>query len=264
MVLNRKELKKITHSFNSISSRMMRVSYDEYNIVLKKFITFIDSNDLILDYINTGYDSDFDVESEYKKVVESNGELHFDFGSSMEEESYRIYETLKYILKNDLKVHFAMSRQYRGISKFQEIVKEFNNRVLLVLINNIEDYLTKVGIDMGLDENMTFNVSGGQVNISNDNSTINATQNNGVEVEKVDQIIKNIKENLKDLSSEDAETVVDAIDMVRDEIAKPEPKGNIISSGIKLLSSIITTVNGIPILANNLQLFIDLASKYIH
>lgn len=262
--MNRKELKKITHSFNSISSRMMRVSYDEYNIVLKKFIDFIDNNELILDYINTGYDSDFDVVGHYKEVVESNGELHFDFGLSMEEESYKIYETLKYILKNDFKIHFAMLRQYRGISKFQEIIKEFNNRVLLVLINNIEDYLTKVGIDMGLDENMVFNVSGGQVNIANDNSTINATQNNGIEINKLDEIIKNIKGNLNDLSSEDSQTVVDAIDMVRDEIAKSKPKSNIINSGIKLLAPIITIANGIPVLASNLQLFIDLVSKYIH
>lgn len=54
MDLNKKELKKIMHNFNSISSRIMRVNYDEYNIVLKKFIAYIENNLIILDYINQG------------------------------------------------------------------------------------------------------------------------------------------------------------------------------------------------------------------
>ena len=48
MDLNKKELKKIMHSFNSISSRMMRVNFDEYIIVLKKFIDYIDNNPIII------------------------------------------------------------------------------------------------------------------------------------------------------------------------------------------------------------------------
>ena len=48
MDLNKKELKKIMHNFNSISSRIMRVNYDEYNIVLKKFIAYIENNLIIL------------------------------------------------------------------------------------------------------------------------------------------------------------------------------------------------------------------------
>ena len=47
MDLNKKELKKIMHNFNSISSRIMRVNYDEYNIVLKKFIAYIENNLII-------------------------------------------------------------------------------------------------------------------------------------------------------------------------------------------------------------------------
>lgn len=39
-----------------------------------------------------------------------------------------------------------MFRQYRSLSNYQDIVKEFNNRIVLVLINNIEAYLMKVGI----------------------------------------------------------------------------------------------------------------------
>lgn len=195
--MNRKELKKISHDFNSISSRMMRVAFDEYNVVLKKFMDFIDRNEIIKSYINLGYDSNFNVEKEWKLVVNEEGYI-FDFGPSVQQESYQIYKLLEYILENVMDPCFSFCSIY-GERKFQDGVKEFNDRVLLVLIGNIEDYLIKVGIDMGLDENVVWNVNGGQVNVASGNATINATQNNGVNGKELDDIIKGIIENLTDL-----------------------------------------------------------------
>lgn len=49
-----------------------------------------------------------------------------------------------------------------------EKLKDFNNRVTMVLIRNIETYLTKIGIDMGIDENVSYNITvkDGQINIA--------------------------------------------------------------------------------------------------
>lgn len=68
-----KELKKLMYSFNTVSSRMMRVSYEEYN-----------------------------PEEDFKLVSrdDSDEEYVFNFGPSSEIESYQIYEILKYILEN--------------------------------------------------------------------------------------------------------------------------------------------------------------------
>lgn len=52
--------------------------------------------------------------------------------------------------------------------------------------------------------------------------------------------------------------------MIQEEILKPEPKGKIISNGIKLLAPIITIANGIPVLVDNLQKFITIVSNFIH
>ena len=46
------------------------------------------------------------------------------------------------------------------------------------------------------DNNMTFNVNGGQVNFAKDNATIYAIQNDGINVNELDSIIKGIMENL--------------------------------------------------------------------
>lgn len=45
------------------------------------------------------------------------------------------------------------------------------------------------------DKNMTFNMNGGQFNYAKDNAIINATQNNGVSANELDEIIKGIMNN---------------------------------------------------------------------
>lgn len=233
----------------------MRVQFDEYGSVLKKFVDYIESNEIIMQYICMGDTGEYDAKTDWELVVEKDGYM-FDFGPSVEEESFQIYSTLKYINENIMYPYRAFFRIY-GEKQYQDNVKQFNDRVVLVLINNINDYLTGIGIDMGFDENIVWNVNGGQVNIASGNATINATQNKGVNNAELESIIKNIMDNVFELDKKDADTIIDSVEMIREEIMKPEPKRNIISSGIKLLVSMISIANGIPALAENIQKFID-------
>ncbi|MGX8797651.1 hypothetical protein ACR6HW_16565 [Fusibacter sp. JL298sf-3] len=70
-------------------------------------------------------------------------------------------------------VELAMAMGYSSSRSFQDKVKGFNDRVVMVLIRHIERYLTKIGIEMGIDEKVTYSIAieNGQVNIANDNST---------------------------------------------------------------------------------------------
>lgn len=262
MELNRKELKKISHDFNSISSRMMRVTYNEYNMVLKKFLDFIDKNEIIKNYINLGFDSDFDEKKEWNLVVHEEGYM-FDFGPSIEQESYQIYMVLRYILDNIEEPHFSFYSIYCN-KVWQDNVKDFNDRVVLVLIGNIEDYLTKVGIDMGLDENVVYNVNGGQVNVASGNATINATQNNGVSASELDDIIKGITDNLSKLEKENADEIADVVEMAKNELEKSEPKASRLRNCLALIAPMFTIANGIPTLVTNLQRLQEYISSYIH
>ncbi len=262
MELNRIELKKITHDFNIISSRMMRVKHDEYNMVLKKFIAFIEENEIINDYIISGKTIEYDAEADYLAVTRGNGAKNFDFGPSVEEENFQIYSLLKYCLEKNVDISWGFLFVY-GVRKRQEAVKEFNDRVLLVLIQNIEGHLTKIGYDMGMDEKTYWNVAGGQVNIANDNATVNAIQNNGASADEINKLVAGIIDNLGDIDSDTSETIVDAVNMIKEELMKPAPKRNILSSGIKLLAPIITIVNGTPTLADNIQALITYVSNLI-
>lgn len=233
----------------------MRVQFDEYGTVLKKFVDYIESNEIIMQYICMGDTGEYDAKTDWDLVVTKEGYM-FDFGPSVEEESFQIYSILKYINENIAVPYHSFFSIY-GERKWQDNVKQFNDRVVLVLINNINDYLTGIGIDMGFDENIVWNVNGGQVNIASGNAIINATQNNGVNIAELESIIKNIMDNVSGLDKEVVDTIIDSVEMIREEIIKPEPKRNIISSGIKLLAPMISIANGIPALAENIQKLID-------
>lgn len=262
MELNRKELKKIMHSFNSIASRIMRVKFDEYVMVLDKFLSYIESNEILIEYIQSGKTEEYNVEKDWNIVLSKEGYM-FEFGPSLQEESYQIYCVLNHICQNIQEPECAFYNIYRK-STWQDNVREFNERVVLVLINNINDYLTGVGIDMGLDENTVWNVSGGQVNIAKDNATINATQNNGIQNDDLQKMVSSILNNLSGIDKENADTIIDSVEMIKDEILKPEPKARILSNGIKLLAPMISIVNGIPMLATNITKFIEYVENYIH
>lgn len=114
------------------------------------------------------------------------------------------------------------------------------------------------------DKNWTFNVSdGGQVNVANDNSMISVTQNNGVSAGELDAIIKGIKDSLSDLKEDDAEGIRDVVDMVKEELEKPEPKVSRLQSCVTLIAPMFTIVNGIPALASNLQRLVAYIKPYI-
>lgn len=102
-------------------------------------------------------------------------------------------------------------------------------------------------------DGMTFNITGGQVNFAKDNAIINATQSNGIGGNELDIIIKAIKENLSGLKQEDADEIIDVVDMAREELTKPEPKTSRLRNCITLIAPMMTVANGIPVLANNLQ-----------
>lgn len=98
-------------------------------------------------------------------------------------------------------------------------------------------------------------VSGSQ--FAGDNSPITITYNNGIDTDEFEKLAKAIIDNVSLLDDENKETVLGAIEILREEITKAQPKKSILNSGIKLLAPIFTIANGIPTLANNIQKLID-------
>lgn len=105
---------------------------------------------------------------------------------------------------------------------------------------------------MGKIDNMTFNINGGQLNISKDNSILIATQNNGASVNELNDIIKEIMESVRNLDRENAEKIIEAVKLAEEELKESEPRQSKLRTCLASLTPMITIVNGIPDLLDNL------------
>lgn len=245
MKLNRKELRKIQYDFNSYSNRLLQADYDDYADVLRKFANYIDSTPIISDYIQDCGSCDWDLENEVKEVQGSYGRLIFSLGKTESEEIRNVYAVLKYLAENNSSVYRGVVMGYSSSSEWQDKIKGFNDRFVMVLIRHVERYLTKIGIDMGIDEKNIYNVTvqNGQAIIANDNSSVTATTNIGATASDIEQLIAAVRTKLGTLTSEeDKETVSESLEVIEAEVAAEKPKKSMIKMAMYSLQAVKGTV----------------------
>lgn len=239
MEINKTTLKTIMSKFNSISNRLLQSSYDNYLDDLRRFCNFLEANELIMEYLNScgGYNSE--IESLLDKCLQQGGRIKFSLDEDME--TSEIYSYLKTISnRNYDRLPFRIIHPYSSSNKFADMLKEFNHCVVLALINHISDYLKKVGIEMGMDDNVTYNITGQQVNIANDNANFTAIQNNnGTNADELHKLIEVMKSELNpNLSPEDKADAEESIDIIKTELNSGNPDEQKVKSQFKLLKKL--------------------------
>lgn len=245
MRLNRAELRKIIYDFNSISNRLMQVYFEDYNAVLSRFIEFIYNNEVIYAYIKGCGVCEQDVEREIQEVRGSYGQVIFSLGNRDEEEVRNVFAILKHIAEKNIEIHEGIAWGYSPSRNFQDKIKGFNDRVVMVLIRHIERHLTKIGIDMGLDEKVNYSISveSGQVNIANDSSTIHATNTvNTIDIVKLAELIQSIRKNANRLTEDDEDILNNSLEVIREEANSSAPRKSFLKTAIFGLKTIKGTV----------------------
>lgn len=240
MKLNKTELRKIIYDFNSISNRLMQADFDDYNDILSKFLKYIGKTAIINDYIIDCGTCTQNLEEEFREISASYGRCIFSLGDTDEEEVCNVYAILNYIIEHNIEIHYSVAMGYSSSKKFQDKVKGFNDRVVMVLIRHIECYLTKIGIDMGLDEKTTYTITvhNGQVNVANDNATITAVNNSGIDRETVTSLIQNVRAVAQDLSPQDIEMLSDSLETIETEATSSHPKKGLLRIAIEGLKAV--------------------------
>lgn len=241
MKLNKIDLKKILLDFSAISSRLINVNHRDYNSVLYKFLNFIDNQPIIFDFIIDCGKPSLDVDFEMEKASK-DWRYNFDLGDTLEQEVSNIYSILKYCLDNKVSIVNQIARGYSSSSKLQDWAKAFNIRVVYVLIRHISNYLEKIGIDMGMDENIKYEikVTNGQVNLASDNSTINAVMNNGIDFDKLNKLIEAAISKIPNtFDNKDIVEIKDDLDIIKTELSNSNPKKGFIRTALKGLKSFI-------------------------
>lgn len=251
------------YDFSSISNRLMQVDFDDYNSVLSKFLDFISNTPIILDYIKDCGDCSWNLGKEINEVQNSYGNSFFDLGESDEEEVRNIYALLIYIKEHNINICSGIAMGYSHTFKYQDMVKGFNERVVYVLIRYIDRYLTKIGIEMGMDERNTYNITvkNGQVNIANNNSNIQAYNKFSSSQKDISELIENIKALSKQQNFDDneIENLNCSLDVISEEIKEEKPRINYLKTalnGIKIVKGTTEFAAAVAQLVQFLQPFL--------
>lgn len=207
----------------------------------------------ILWWIDVAYENELD-EIPRKYCVDECGVDRYDTINNVKNYIDFLFQDWDFL---DLEIIYSLYKNKPQIlEKFLHIDVE---NYLELMPNDIqkEYQAMKERIKRNMDEqnNMTFNISGGQFNIAKDNGNITAIQNNGIGNDELDAIIREIQNNLSDLKKEEAEEIMDVMDIAREELAKPQPKISRLRNCITLIAPMMTIANGIPALSSNLQKF---------
>ena len=147
----------------------------------------------------------------------------------------------KYITENNVSYR-GYTLGYSPSKQYNDKVKGFNDKFVLPLINEIEGNYERICIEMGLDENNNYFITnnGGQVNIAKDESTINATQNN---YSQIDKLVSQVKTNIDSIDdSELKNEIIDNVEGLQEELKKEKPKKGIINAIVNALESIIPKI----------------------
>ena len=151
------------YDFSRVSERLMNTDFSDFLNNAEKFVRFIDSNEVIKEYIDSSGAPTIDINEEMS--VMRQGNAIFDIGNDDNSEVANINCILHYIVEHKIgyrsMVYFAYAH---GSKKYQDMIDGFNKRVSMALILHIEGYLTKIGYEMGLDQRSVNNNFYGAVN----------------------------------------------------------------------------------------------------
>jgi len=234
MEIDKKHLKLISMEFRTIANRLINCNHQTGMDLLKKFLAYIEDNELISEYIK-GF-----VNPEDFSPVEP-GVSYISTGDTKKDEISFTYQYLKYCSITFRNYYRDMACNYAR--EANDAVKEFNNRIILPFVNYIESYLTEIGIRMGYDEDVKYliNVNGGtaQVNVANDNAIVNASQSNGVDLEQLEKLILSLKTSVPSvITDEESELLNDSIETIQNELQCPKPKKGLIRTALAGLNAI--------------------------
>lgn len=252
----------VSTEFRRIASRLLKTDRDDGINNLKRFISFIDNSPIIKSFIDEHNTLTFDIEQEIKK--REMHESYFIHPEKNYEISF-IYQLLKFCSENH-NDYISICYFYGTSRKFQDMVDAFNDRVVSLLVGHIEVYLKGVWLDMGENEKIHINVTGGQVAIAQGKGTVNATQNNHYaqthELKEIAESFYRLLEKVE-LNKDDKEDTKEIVEIAVAEVVSKKPKRSLIKYAIEKVEYAGKLGTGLNGLNNVVQQLVEQFEQFI-
>lgn len=141
--MNKRELNKLAREFRMYGSRLLTTKYGNGISDLNRFLNFIESNEIINEFILKNNIHQYDM----KVICKSRGwHDKYDLPIEKDKEIAFIYQLLKHG-QESFGDYTAFSRGYGSGKKFQDHMDAFNNEVVKHLVDYIREYLEDLIID---------------------------------------------------------------------------------------------------------------------
>lgn len=258
MEITKIDLKILIKEFLTASNRVLRAGYEIYPEELSKFTSFLESKPIILNYIDSCGEPEFDVENEVKEITNSYGNSIFDLGTTNEKEVANIYAVIKYLAEKKYSGRSYVFYGYSSSRKYQDKVNGFGEDYIRILITHIENYLSTLSIKMGMDSSSVIhleikdsNLTNTQLSVATDNASIVEVQNNEG-FEKIDELIKAVLATIDGLKPEEKQTASECIETI-ETIKDSNPKKSIIKMAVKTLQGVAGTTEFLAAVAALIQ-----------
>lgn len=254
------QIQEISYDFRSIARRLIRTDHSQCDANLKRFINYVDNNDLIRDFIVQHNTVDYDIEN-----IKSNRDWldPFEISADRDEEISLEYKLLKYATENydgDFTRLYGTYYYTSAKSTVNDEMNKFIEHIIDPLINYISDHIHKLFVMAQEKEQSNVSTASG---ITANNSTVvvaNTIEGNisnqvliedSTKSESLD-LLKTIRESVDD-SNENFEDILELIEQIEIDInANKKPQKGFLSA-LKTLCNGVTAV--IPLITTLLKMF---------
>jgi hypothetical protein len=263
-------LKKLLFGYHAEANTMLRAGYYDVDDAIGRFIAYIESEKVIRDYLEDCVENYVPEGFNAKKIVEEvssqYGMTFAHFSRDYRGESGEVYLILKAILGEGGATKGNLLLGYmNGSKKYDDMVKNFMNKVVRKLVDGIDRYLTELGIERGLSDANYFQLqqnvnTGDNSNValgqSSNNSTVDVRQTNGINGQELDQLLGRLEDAFADLDDAQRAEAEVYRDGLRDALSESKPKPSIIKAmytGLKKIDGGVQFVAALAAIGSFLQ-----------
>ena len=228
-----KQLKLLSLDFRRKSSQLLNSDHHDADVNLCRFVDFIENTPMLHNIVHDVVDV---TEFDFKECFLIDGGSWIGIQVPIDEKKHikAMYDYANYIANSETESIVYQAQRYPcSSSKWSEIIQNYLNDAIKPLIDFINDSISKEIILMQQEENavsMTQNI--GTVNgnvVQQQHGNVNITNQTGISSEDLNGLIEKIMASLpeiKDVDTEEVDSVKDDLESLQEQIQSPTPKKN--------------------------------------
>lgn len=195
MAIDKKDLKIISRDFRIRANAVYNASHLQFNARVAMLINYIDAQPIIKEYMEH-ICVDYNPADDLNEIKKSHGCSIYNLPADEQQACSEIYQILSYISEHQEYPTYLIGRCFSSANEYDDLVGCVYTELIDFMVQEIDRYLINIATKMGFDEKSQYQIivngHNAQVVVAQDNSQIDAVQNNGLKLNEVSSLIEEI------------------------------------------------------------------------